>query len=289
MYIRRGILNMGIIEAAVYGLIQGIAEFLPISSSGHLALAQNLFGTENIDSDTYLAFNVLLHLATLLAVCIVYRSDILKLIKGFFTLAAKLFTGRIKQGLDFGEKLFVMLVVATLPLVPAALLGADESVGFISSVSWVIGVLLIINGAVLWISDRLSRGAVILEGSRIPKALIPGLTQVIGLLPGISRSGITITGGLLAGFKREDAVRLSFLMSIPAILGSCVLELPEFFASGLPAGTAPAFLTGAAVAAVSGFFAIKLLQYLAKNRGFAVFSVYCITIGAAAIIADAII
>ncbi|MBQ1205740.1 MAG: undecaprenyl-diphosphate phosphatase, partial [Clostridia bacterium] len=206
---------MSVLEAVIYGIIQGIAEFLPISSSGHLALAQNFFGT---DTEHGFAFNIALHLATLLSVCVVFRKDVLALIKGFFSLVKKLFTGRIKEGLESGERLFLMLCVATLPLIPVKLLGLDETVEAISSVSWIIGALLIFNGAMLFVSDRLKQTDLSAERGGYLRPLGVGVVQaLIGIMPGISRSGSTITGGRIFGFSREEAVRFSFLMSIPAI------------------------------------------------------------------------
>lgn len=275
---------MSVPEAIIYGIIQGIAEFLPISSSGHLALAQNFFGT---DTEHGFAFNIALHLATLLSVCVVFRKDVLALIKGFFSLVKKLFTGRIKEGLESGERLFLMLCVATLPLIPVKLLGLDETVEAISSVSWIIGALLIFNGAMLFVSDRLKQTDLSAERGGYLRPLGVGVVQaLIGIMPGISRSGSTITGGRIFGFSREEAVRFSFLMSIPAILGACVTELPDLFSEGMSIDMLLPILVGAAVAAIVGFFAIKLLQYISKNKGFAVFSVYCVIIGVAAIVAD---
>lgn len=275
---------MSIIEATLYGIIQGVAEFLPISSSGHLALAQNFFGTE---AENGFAFNIALHLATLLSVCVVFRRDVFALIKGFFSLVKKLFTGRLKQGLDSGERLFLMLCVATLPLIPIKLLGLDETVEEISTVSWMIGILLIINGTLLFVSDRLKQTELKAENGGYLRPLGVGIVQaLIGIMPGISRSGSTITGGRIFGFTREEAVRFSFLMSIPAILGACVTELPDLFSEGMSENMLVPVIVGAVVAAAVGFFAIKLLQYISKNKGFAVFSVYSVIIGASAIIAD---
>ena len=275
---------MGILEAIIYGIIQGIAEFLPISSSGHLALAQNFFGTE---ASGGFAFNIALHLATLVSVCVVFREDVFMLIKAFFSLIKKLFTAKLKSGLDKGEKLFLMICVATLPLIPIKLLGLDEAVESLSSVSWAIGLLLIINGAMLVISDRLAGGKANAENGGFLRPLGVGIMQaMVGILPGISRSGSTITGGRILGYTREEAVRFSFLMSIPAILGACVTELPDMFSQGLGGDSLVPVLAGAVTAAVVGFFAIKLLQYLTKNKSFTFFAVYCLIIGVAAIIAD---
>ncbi len=281
---------MGIFEAIIYGIIQGIAEFLPISSSGHLALAQNFtqkFSGAAIDSGSNFTFNIALHLATLVSVCVVYRKDVLGLIKGFFSLVKKLFTGKLKDGLDKGEKLFLMLCVATLPLVPVKLLGLDESVEALSGISWAIGSLLIINGLMLYISDRLATGGTTAENGGFLRPLGVGCMQaLIGILPGISRSGSTITGGKIFGYTREEAVRFSFLMSIPAILGACVFELPDMFKQGFNMADFAPIIVGAIVAAVVGFFAIKLLQYLTKNKSFTFFAVYSVIVGIGSIIVD---
>lgn len=274
---------MGIFEAIIYGIIQGIAEFLPISSSGHLALAQNFFGTQ---TESGFTFNIALHLATLVSVCIVFRRDVLMLVKGFFSLAKKLFTGKLKQGLTSGERLFLMLCVATFPLIPVKLLGLDEAVEALSGISWAIGILLILNGVMLIASDRMRAKDISAENGGYLRPLGVGVMQaLLGILPGISRSGSTITGGRIFGYTREEAVRFSFLMSIPAILGACVTELPDMFEEGFSAEMLAPVLAGAVTAAVVGFFAIKLLQYLTKNKSFTFFAVYCIIIGVAAITA----
>lgn len=278
---------MGIIEAIIYGIIQGIAEFLPISSSGHLALAQNFFGTEAESSFT---FNIALHLATLVSVCVVFRKDVADLFNGFFSLIKKLFTGKIKSGFNKGEKMFLMLCIATAPLIPVKLLGLDDAVEALSSISWAIGILLIFNGIMLVISDRLLTGEATAENGGFLRPLGVGVVQAtLGILPGISRSGSTITGGKIFGFSREEAVRFSFLMSIPAILGACVTELPDMFSEGFDAQMLVPVICGAVTAAVVGFFAIKLLQYLTKNKSFTFFAVYCIIIGITAVAADLLI
>lgn len=276
---------MSNLQAFFYGLLQGIAEFLPISSSGHLALAHNFFGTAEADN---LAFDILLHLATLFAVLIMFRREVFLVIRGFFSLLRKLFTGRLwgqkKQELDFSERLFLMLCLSTLPLIPVALF--SDRVGAIGKFSWVIGLLLIINGGMLWLSDRLASGKLTLERAGWLRPFLVGCVQIFGVLPGISRSGSTITGGRLCSFTREDAVRFSFLMSIPAILGACVLDLPDFFADGVE--IAPC-LIGSLTAFVVGLGAIRLLQFFSRKKGFTVFSVYSVLIGIAAIAADLII
>ena len=272
------------LQAVIFGIIQGLTEFLPVSSSGHLALAHNFFGVE---SESSIGFVVLLHLATLLSVCLVFYKDILLIIKGFFTLLIKLFTGRLKQGLEYGEKLFLMLIIASVPLIPISFLA--DRIEYISSISWVIGLLLILNGGMLFVADKMVKSTDDLSRSDYQKPFFIGLFQVFGVLPGISRSGSTITGGLLFGLNRQDAVKFSFLMSIPAILGACVFKLPNFFSEGLEENMLLPAIAGAITAALVGFLAIKLLQYLARNRSFSGFSIYCIFMGMTAIIMDILV
>lgn len=275
---------MTIIQAIVFGIIQGIAEFLPISSSGHLALVQNF---SNIETEMGFTFNIALHLATLISVCVAYRKDVYLLIKGGLSFLGKLFGGKIKNNLDNNEKMFLALVVATLPLIPVKLLGLDETVENLSAISWIIGLLLIFNGIMLIISDKIKKGNMAVEDGGFARPLGVGIVQaLLGVMPGISRSGSTITGGRMLGYSREEAVRFSFLMSIPAIVGACVFELPDMFAEGVSSEIILPVLIGAVVASVVGFFAIKLLQYLARNKSFTFFAIYCIIVGIVAIVAD---
>ncbi|MCH5182767.1 MAG: undecaprenyl-diphosphate phosphatase [Oscillospiraceae bacterium] len=276
---------MGNLQAFFYGLLQGIAEFLPISSSGHLALAHNFFGAAEADN---LAFDILLHLATLFAVLIMLRREVFLVIRGFFSLLRKLFTGKLwgqkKEQLALDERLFLMLCLATLPLIPIVLL--SDRVEAIGNFSWIVGILLIINGGMLWLSDRIASGKLTLENAGWLRPFLVGCVQVFGVLPGISRSGSTITGGRFCNFTREDAVRFSFLMSIPAILGACVLKLPDFLNDGVD--LAPCII-GSLTAFVVGLGAIRLLQFFSRKKGFTVFSIYSVLIGIAAIVADLVI
>lgn len=276
---------MSVLEGLLYGLLQGLTEFLPVSSSGHLALAQNIFGAKDMESN-YLTFTVLLHLGTLAAVVFVYRKDVWLMIKGFFTLMKKLFTSRLREGLDYGEKLFLLVFIATVPLVAAVFL--EDKIESVSGVVWAIGLLLIINGLMLFVADRLAKGNLTVQDARPRHAIFVGIMQVLGIFPGISRSGATVTGGLFAGFNKEDAVKISFLMSIPAIAGANILKIFELKNNPQPEGSLPAVLCGIAAAVISGFAAIKLLQFIAKSKKLSVFSLYCVIVGAAAIIYDII-
>ena len=269
-------------EAVFYGILQGLSEFLPISSSGHLALAQELMGSE-LDGGQRLGFGVLLHLATLLAVLIVYRSDVILLVKGSFTLAFKVLKGLGKwELLDQHEKLAVCTLIATLMLVPAAFL--DKTLGALSSSALVIGICLMLNSVILWFSDVLGRGSKDISDLTPKNALLTGLCQLMATLPGISRSGTTVTGMLWQDFDRQSAVKFSFIMSIPAILGACVFELPAMFSVGVSKETLAVYAAGALFAVLTAVLAMKLLGYISKKSNFRIFSYYCAALGLAVVI-----
>ncbi len=280
MAVKGEIRQMSIWEAIFYGIIQGLTEFLPVSSSGHLAMLQNILGFgQEMDA---VAFNVLLHLGTLIAVFAVYYKDIFGLVKAFFSLCGKLFRGNFKMSqYALHEKLVVYIIIGTIPLIPMILI--EDYLDMVSGYLVIIGALLIFNGLVLMISDKLSRGNKTLDEMKPKNAILIGLCQAVALLPGISRSGSTITGGLLNGLERPDAVRFSFLLSIPAILGASVLKLPEFFAEIPDSKTLAVYMVGAAVSAVVGICAIKLLSYISKKSNFRIFSYYCFAAGVFAV------
>ena len=275
---------MSIWQSILFGIIQGLTEFLPVSSSGHLALMQELFNTDCGEGS--LSFSVLLHLGTLCAVFIVYRRDIAELIRAFFTLCAKLIKGQRKMS-DFtlSERLVIFVIIATLPLIPAALL--DNYIAVLSSYAWVVGIILIINAVMLFFSDRLARQDLPPEEVKAKNALVVGLVQMLAVLPGLSRSGSTITAGLSQGFEREYAVKFSFILSIPAILGACVLELPDFVSETVSSGDTRQlliYLAGALAAMIVGIIAMKLLIFISRRSNFRMFSYYCAVVGALVIV-----
>lgn len=276
---------MSVLVAVFYGIIQGLAEFLPISSSGHLAFFHDFFG-EMADS---MSFDILLHLGTLAAVCIVYYKDIWELIKAFFSLVGKVFREKFRFKnikLSINEKFLVMLFVAVIPLVIGAVL--EDGVEAVRNYIWAIGILWILNGLLLFFSDRIAAKRKKLTNEETEKnktffnALKVGLCQVLAIFPGISRSGMTITGGLLCGFDREYAVKFSFILSIPAILGANLLSIKDFTA--IESEYVIPYVFGMIAAMLSGLAAIKLLNYISKKKDFRVFSVYCIIIGIVAIV-----
>lgn len=266
---------LSLLFAVFYGIIQGITEFLPVSSSGHLAIMQRFFGIEDVDTN-YFSFGVLLHLATLAAVFIVYWRDILPLIPAFFTMIGKLFRGRIKDFND-NEKFVIFIIIATLPLIPAVLI--KDYVEFVYSHTKIVGAILMFNAVVLFVSDKLARGGKTISEAKPRNALMIGICQMFAIVPGLSRSGSTITGGLTQGFTREFAVKFSFIMSIPAILGANILELPEMMNTAVPSGDIIKYAIGMAAALIAGIAAMKLLTYISRKSNFRIFSYYCFAVG----------
>ncbi len=273
---------MNIFLAIFYGIIQGITEFLPVSSSAHLAIAQNIFNMENIEA-SHFTFDILLHLGTLIAVFIVYYKDIFALVPAVFTMLGKIFKGKFKLSeYNENERFVIFVIIATLPLVAAVFL--KDSVEALGSYTKIIGGILLFNGIVLFISDKLEKGTLALDTTKPRHALFIGLCQMCAIVPGLSRSGSTITGGLLMGFKRELAVKFSFIMSIPAIIGANLLSVADVFENPIPSSDIIPYIAGTVTAAVVGVLAMKLLIYISKKSNFRAFSYYCFAVGILAII-----
>ena len=272
---------MTIIKALILGLIQGVSEFLPISSSGHLSIAGRLMGFDP-EADSLLSFNILLHVATLAAVFIVYRNDIWEMVKAFFGMCKDIFTGkglRLKEFLY--RRLIIMLIVATLPATVAAFVLGDI---IENPELWQIGIFLIITAILLFLSEKLAGGNTDLEKMSSKRAFGVGCFQALGTLPGISRSGSTIVGGLFCGLDKKTAVRFSFLMSIPAILGALVLDIKDIFTAPSQTLSFLPVIVGMITAALSGYFAIKFLLRLVEKSKLSYFSIYCTLAGIFAII-----
>ncbi len=290
---------MWIIFPLILGVVQGLAEFLPISSSGHLALFQNFFGDGLAKYNDATAFTVLLHLGTLVAVFIVYRKDIAKMIPAFFTMMKKLCAPKKYKLADYTleERLDLLVIIGTLPLVFLYILDLlvgkvfdfellDALDNIISGQPIVIGVILIFNGLMLFFSDNLQGREKPTERFTLKNGLFVGICQMVSaLLPGLSRSGSTITGSRLSGMSRPDAVRYSFLLSIPAILGSAVVKLPDMFSdSSLGAGDWAVFAGATVIACVVGLLSMKLLKYISVHSTFRSFSYYCFAVGGVAVV-----
>lgn len=277
---------MTYISSILMGILQGVAEFLPISSSGHLALFQRFFSVENYE-ETQMFFTVLLHLGTLISVFAYYWRDIWDMIQEFFLFLGSLFS---RRGQHEGGKtpparrMVLLIVVATLPLfailpVKGWVEGAMGSATFVS-------IALILTGFILFFSDRMAKGRKNARTATVADALLVGGAQALGTLPGISRSGATISAGLLRGFDRTFAVRFSFLMSLPAVLGANILTLKDVLEAGaIQLEMLPVYLVGTVVAALVGYCAIRLVNLLADKGKFGAFAYYCWVVGVVSLVA----
>lgn len=267
---------MGYLEAVILGLVQGLAEFLPISSSGHLALLQNIFG---VKGDQVLFFTVLLHVGTLVSVFIIYWRDICELIVELVLTIKDLCTGK---GLRLAErpvrKLGVMIIVATIPTALIGLLFNDIFNGLYLSLL-AIGIGFLITGVLMFLAERIGSAHKGIEKMNFRNAVFIGVLQGIAIYPGISRSGSTLVGGLTTGLERTFAVKFAFLISIPSILGSVVLELPDAIKEGIDPQLIGPILAGMAVAAVSGFIAIKTMIQIVSKKKLSYFSYYVWALG----------
>ena len=272
---------MSYFESVVLGLVQGLAEFLPISSSGHLALLQQFFG---IEEDNVLLFAVLLHVGTLISVFIVYWKDVWELLVELVLTIKDLFTGK---GLRLDErpvrKLGVMIIVATIPTGIMGVLFNDFFNSLYNSVV-PIGVGLIITGFLLVIAERMGDSNRGIKQMNYRNALFIGFVQGVAICPGISRSGSTLFGSLICNLDRKFAVKFVFLISIPSILGSAVMEAPAAIKAGMDMSQLGPVLVGMAVAAVSGLIAIKSMIKIVSSKKLSYFSYYVWIVGLAVVL-----
>ena len=263
---------MSYFMSAVLGVVQGIAEFLPISSSGHLTLLQHFLGMPEPDN----LFNILLHFATLLAVCVYYFQDVLEMIAEFFRGIAALFSRNPSRGNPpEARRLVLLVIVGTLPLFVVMLI--KNQVEALGNYPVVVSCALLITGCILFFSDRMASGRKTARSATLKDALLVGVAQGFATVPGLSRSGCTISAGMAVGFDRKFAVRYSFLLSLPAVLGATILEVKDVLEApgGLPEGMLPKYLLGMVIAGVVGYFSIRLVNLLASKGKFGAFAYYC--------------
>lgn len=263
---------MSYLSAVILGLVQGVAEFLPISSSGHLAILQKFFRLADVEHD-HMFFDVLLHLGTLIAVFAAYRRDIGDLLREFFRMLHLQPVPRHQKPDYPKRRMILMLILATLPLV-LVLPVKDYVEGLYTNTFFIAGAL-VVTGGLLFLSDRFSRGSKDEKSIRVSDALFVGCAQAIAVVPGLSRSGTTIAAGMNRGFNRSFAVKFSFLLSIPAVLGANLLSFVDAVQSGFDSSLLPVYLVGVLVAMVSGYASIILLRYIAGKGRFGGFAYYC--------------
>src|SRR3954469_4573515 len=268
----------GILQALVMGIVQGLTEFLPVSSSGHLIIVPWLFGWDDAFINS-LAFSVMLHLGTLVALLIYFRHDWLRLIPA--GLAA--IRDRSLKG-DPDRKLAWLLAAAT---VPAAIVGALFSDVFETQVREIglVAVTLVIGGVILWVADHVGRQTKTVDDVTLPLAVGIGAAQTIALIPGISRSGISISAGRFAGLDRESAARFAFLMATPITAGAIVLEARKLLTgeAGVAVEVAP-LIVGLVASLVSGVIAIRFMLRYLRTRSLDVFVLYRFILAAVVLI-----
>ena len=268
---------MSLLSSILLGLIQGVAEFLPISSSGHLAIAEHLLGMSGV-SDIPEFFDVLLHLGTLLAVFAAYWPEVRDMVLEFFRGASDLIHHTTPTPVPPARRLILLIVVGTLPLF--AVLPVKDYVEGLGDNMLFVAVALLFTGCLLFASDRVRKGRKTEKTATLVDALLVGAAQAVATCPGISRSGTTITAGCFLGFERKFAVRYSFLMSIPAVLGANILSLKDAIEAGVIWGDVPVYLAGVAVSAAVGYACIRLLRMIAAKGRFGWFAYYCWAVGA---------
>ena len=268
--------------AVVLGIVQGVAEFLPISSSGPLSLLQHFFGLEEPDA----LYNILLHFATLIAVCVVYWRDVVDMIVEFFRGIAALFSRQEGSGRPpEGRRLVLLVILGTLPLF--AVLPFDDVVEALGANPVFVSLMLLLTGCILFLSDRYGGGRKNGRTATVKDVLLVGLAQGMATIPGLSRSGTTISAGMALGFDRNFAVRYSFLLSLPAVFGATLLKVVKVVKAGtFDTELLPMYLAGMVVAGVVGYLSISLVKLLASKGKFGAFAYYCWVVGIAALVAS---
>ncbi len=267
---------MTITDAVFQGIIQGLTEFLPISSDGHLSIYQHFTGNYG---ENALIFTLMLHLGTLIAVFVTYRKTIWELIQEVFSIIYDLFHRRLKSNRPTAMRSMVyILIVTTLPLFGFVLI-KDFITSFAEDSDIIVeGLCFLFTGTMLFLSSKCVKGRKGAREMTLRDALTIGFFQGLAILPGVSRSGSTISTGLLLGYGKEFMVTFSFILSIPAILGACVLDIPEIIAAGMVYSW-PVIIAGLVSSAIVGFIAIKLIRYLVINDKFIIFSYYTYILG----------
>ena len=288
---------MSVLQSIFLGIVQGLTEFLPVSSSGHLAIIQNFF---KIDTGSSILFDILLHLGTLLVVFVVYWKDIWKLILEALHMLGDIFANlgiclRNKKAAEKTRyrkivrtnyrKFVVLLIVSTIPTGIIGILG-EKLIKNASDTLLVPGICLLITGVLLLISDRVQNCYKIPKDVTYKEGVLVGAAQGLATLPGLSRSGTTITACLLCGFDRKFAVKYSFILSIPAILGAAVLEIKDVGQEVIPGGMVGTYAAGMVAAAIVGYICIRSMLVVVKNKKFKYFAYYCFAVGVISIIGN---
>lgn len=277
--IKMGVYAMSYWSAILMGIVQGLTEFLPLSSSGHLTILDNLFGL-NLMEEGHALFFVLLHIGTLLSILIAYWEDISRIILESLTLLG--LSAGPKQSRYPAARVGLMLLISTLPLF--LLLPLRRQINALAENNYFVAISLILTGCMLVLIGKMSEGKKIGSTMTVFDALLIGICQLVSALPGISRVGTTLTAGVSLGLRKEFAANYALLLSIPALLGSQLLALVDALNAGVELGAVPMYLAGMATAMLVGLGAIMLLRLAAKRGKFGGFAYYCWVAGVLTII-----
>ncbi len=250
---------MDYFQAIIYGIVQGVAEFLPISSTAHLVLLPKLFGWTELSN----TFDVALHLGTSVAVIVFFFKEWVKLIKAGFT-----------KPKSTDGKLFWFIAIACIPGALAGIL-LDKYMTFFES-PLLIGIMLIVMGLLLYVFDKVSKKTFELEEIGLKRSILVGLAQILAIIPGVSRSGVTMTAGRALGITRDGIARFTFLISTPLILGDALYHVKDI--ANVPIEPAP-FVVAILTAAITGILAIKFLLNYIRTKGFGIFAIYRFVFG----------
>ncbi len=296
---------MAIFEAIIQGVVQGLTEFLPVSSSGHLTITQHVLGI-NLEGNN-LFFNVMLHIGTLAAVIVFYHKLIWRLIKAFFSIIGDIFTGKFKwKELSDDKRMVIMVIIGLLPLfllfIPIP--GTDMKLkDFVEGIAdsernfIIVGICLLITSILLFIGNRVSHSTVPMKHAKkggetgrtslnVVDAIVVGITQCFATMPGISRSGSTLAAGQMRGLDKQTALDYTFILGTPAIVAAALLEGKDALEGGFDAIKADLvpILIGMVVSAVVGYLAIALFKWLLKTDKMIIFIVYTAVVGIAVIV-----
>lgn len=286
--------KVDILKALLMGLIQGVTEFLPVSSSGHLAIFRQVLKLE-LDSGNY--FDVMLHMGTLAAVIVVFREDIWGMLREFWGMLMTIFANLLifikrKKGDNrytylkvvnsSYRKLVIMVLISTVPTGILGIVG-NELVEMASGRLWIVGICLLLTSALLFLADRHPDGTVRVKNAPYSSAFIMGIAQGIATMPGLSRSGTTISTGLMLGYNKKLAVKYSFIMSIPAIIGAMLVKIGDLKNEAFGSSNLPGYILGTAAAFGVGLLSLKFMLKLIRNKRYIGFAIYCLVIGLVAI------
>ena len=266
---------MDILEILILGFVQGIAEFLPISSSAHLIIFRDIFGIgSGMSANMNLTFDIALHFGTLLAIGVFFFKDFIKMIQKGFTKGVK----------DDDGKILWYLVAATIPAAIVGVLFEEAIENVVRSNYVVIAIALAVMGIIIYLADKFSKETKTIKKMTLKDAILVGCSQVFALIPGFSRSGTTIAAGRVLGLDRESAAKFSFFLSTPVVLGAVCLQLIKGTTFSVIAANLGTFILGILVSFVIGLLCIKyLLKYLQKNN-FKIFMIYRVVLAAVVLI-----